>query len=69
MWKSAYGKEANNFHLSISVMTATLYCVACFLHLPVTNRMLDHILIKRGEAVEQWVKYIVSDPEEAILDQ
>ncbi|MCH98315.1 hypothetical protein A2U01_0019315, partial [Trifolium medium] len=55
--------------LSIGVMTATLDDVVCLLHLPITNRMLDHILIRRGEVVELLVEFIISDPEEAILDQ
>jgi len=55
-----------SFHLPFGEMTMTLDDVSCLLNLPIDGMLLDHKSISRGDVVDMMIRYLGSNPGDAI---
>lgn len=60
-------KKCHFFHFSIGEITTTLDDVACFLHLPIRGKLLDHSRIKRDKSQDMMVIYLGVGPMDALM--
>ena len=59
-------EETSSFYLPFGEMTVTLDNVSCLLHLPIDGMLLSHELISRDDAVDLMIRYLGSDPGDAL---
>lgn len=50
--------KTSSFHLLNGDMSVTLYNLSCIIHLPITDRILDHNPIQRAGALEFMVTHL-----------
>jgi len=61
-------EETSSFHLPFGEMTVTLDDVSCLLHLPIDGMLLPHEFISRDDAMDLMIRYLGSDPGDALED-
>jgi len=61
-------EETLSFHLLFGEMSVTLDDVSCLLHLPIYDMFLSHEFISRDDAVDLMMRYLGSDPGDALKE-